>query len=71
MVPEVFALFWLHPEDGPGVLGCMVGTGRGMITLDAVASVSEPGLDPPGTEWITAVRPRRPGGCSTVHRGSA
>jgi hypothetical protein len=57
MVPEACGMFWWHPEDGPGVLGCMVGTGRGTITLDAIASVSEPGPDPPGTEWIYGEAP--------------
>jgi hypothetical protein len=57
MVPRVFALFWLHPESGPGTLGCAVGTGRGRFTMDAVASVSESGLDPPGTEWFTSGAP--------------
>ncbi len=57
MVPEVFALFWLHPKGEPGLLGCMISTGRGMMTLDAVASVSEPGPDLSGAAWITGDAP--------------
>jgi hypothetical protein len=52
LVPEVFALFWLHQEGGPGVLGCTISTDRGPIALDAAAAVSEPGPDSPETEWF-------------------
>ncbi|MCX7030086.1 MAG: hypothetical protein NTU62_08200 [Spirochaetes bacterium] len=58
VIPEAFALFWLHPEGEPGVLGCTIGTGRrGPVALEAMASVCDPGADAPGEEWISDCAP--------------
>jgi hypothetical protein len=52
LAPETCSLFWLHPETGPGILGCTFGTGGGSLSIEAAAAVCDPGSDGPADGWI-------------------
>jgi hypothetical protein len=69
LVPDAVALFWLDPDDGPGVIGCALATRcRRPVALDAAFAVGDRGTVAGGEEWILDGAPRAGG--RVIHAAS-